>query len=455
MFSLRIKLFLALLLASILLTLGLLGAMQWNFTKSFGEYLQQRQQERLASMAEDLAGYFAKNGSWDQLDPYSLHHDHMRRNRDEAPRDRHGRPHRLRPPPFVLDTGKQPVLGHFDPARPHVLLPIESGGRIVGFVGEPVRAGPQDFMERKFAEHQSRHLLQLALLAVLVSLLVAYPLSSLLVRRIRRLLEHIRQLSKGNFGAVTSSKGSDELSLLAVHLNALGQTLQQNADSHRTLVADISHELRTPIGVLKAQLEAIEDGVQPVNDATVKRLQQQVGRLAGLVNDLYELSLADLGALKYHKEILDLRLLVTELAEGFRARIRQAGLELEMRDMAMRRLDVLGDAQRLQQLFSNLLQNSIQYTHGPGRIQLDIAADEGQALIRIVDSAPGVPADLQPRLFERLFRAESSRNRNTGGAGLGLSLCQSIVQAHGGTIEIADSPLGGLAVSVRIPLTSS
>lgn len=455
MFSLRIKLFLAILLASALLIVGLLGLMQWSFTTGFGNYLRQQQQQRLESVANELAEHFAETGHWDNLDPQQLRRKPKRGMPDLSPHERMGPPPHPRHGPFILDAHKAPVLGLMNPQDEHVLLPITVDDRVVGYVGERIRKGPQDFMERKFAEHQSRHFILFGALAIAVSLLVAFPLASLLVRRIQRLLEHIQQLSKGNFTAATSTQGRDELSQLAVHLNALGQTLQQNAQSHRTLVADISHELRTPIAVLKAQLEAVEDGVQPLNSATVQRLQQQVSRLARLVNDLYQLSLADLGALSYTKEMLDLRALVLDQVEAFQAPMEQAGLTLAVQDHAQRSLHVLGDAQRLQQLLGNLLQNSVQYTHAPGRVAVDISTHGKDAVIRIADSAPGVPKDLQPRLFERLFRAESSRNRNSGGAGLGLSLCQSITQAHGGSIEISDSPLGGIAVCVRIPLASS
>lgn len=451
MFSLRIKLFLALLLASLLLIAGLLGLMQWSFTQGFDDYLQEQQRQRLDMMAAELADHYAEAGSWDELRRSGL----RRHPRSAAPLQRGEFQQGLRGSTFVLDEHQTVLAGRFEPQEEHLLRPITLEGRVIGYIGERVRRGPQDFMERKFAEHQSRHFLLFGLLAVLVSLLVAFPLANRLASRIRRLLDHIRQLSQGNFSATLKEKGRDELSQLALHLNDLGQTLQHNAQAHRTLVADISHELRTPIAVLKAQLEAVEDGVQPLTEATVQRLQQQVKRLAALVDDLYQLSLADLGALNYNKTMLDLRTLVQQLAEDFCPRVRQAGLTLELHDAGKQTLPVLGDSQRLQQLFSNLLQNSIQYTNAPGTIRIRIARDNGHALIRVEDSAPGVPAELQPRLFERLFRAESSRNRNSGGAGLGLSLCQSITQAHGGTIDISDSALGGIAVSVRIPLTSA
>lgn len=448
MFSLRIKLFLAMLLASILLITSLLVFMQWSFRSGFGDFLRQQQQQRLTLAADELAEHFRLTGSWSNVDSRML--------RRPLPRPPEAPPH-LKPPRthfFVLNGQKQVEIGRHDPDADNVLVPIRIDDRVVGYVGERVRTGPQDFMERRFAEHQSRHLLFVALLAGLVSLVVAYPVASIMVARIQALLAHIRRLSKGELSARTPVRGSDELSQLALHLNSLGQTLQQNAQAHRTLVADISHELRTPIAVLKAQLEAAEDGIQPLNQTTLVRLQQQVGRLGGLVDDLYQLSLADLGALNYQKTLIDVRAVMLDVSSGFDAQIARSGLQLSVHDRAGRAMTVLGDQKRLQQLFSNLLQNSVQYTNAPGTVRIELEADRHDAIIRVADSAPGVPAELQQRLFERLFRTDASRNRNSGGAGLGLSLCQSIVQAHGGQIDISDSDLGGITVTVRLPLAS-
>ncbi len=466
MFSLRIKIFLAMLLASVLLIISLLGLMQWSFEEGFGDYIQQQQAQRLTSFASELATRYERQGNWRGI-------------RLERPGRRDTTPPDLQPekynefepmpreldkdferPPwprgslFLLDRQHKHLAGRYNPAADNLLQPISVNDNVVGYVGQPRHKGPQEFLDKEFARHQSSHFLSIALLAALVSLLVAYPLATLLVRRIGRLLAHIQALSRGDYTATTRVQGHDELSQLAQHLNALGQTLQQNTQAHRTMVADISHELRTPISVMQAQLEAVQDGVQPLTGTTLTRLHQQVTRLKNLVNDLYELSLADLGALTYRKATIDLRELMQELVQSFQPRYQQAGLTLEWQDRCNISPKILGDSQRLQQLFSNLLQNSAQYTHSPGSVQVTLRCESSNVCISIQDSAPGVAAHLQPRLFERLFRAESSRNRNTGGAGLGLSLCRTIAQAHSGEITITDSPLGGLTVTVCLPLAA-
>lgn len=472
MFSLRNKLFLAFLLSSALLAVSMLALFQWSFDRGFLNYIQRVDQKRLEVIGSALEQKLAQTPDWQALLQPGAAEQLMDGVRD-FPRHGPGLPefngplpppppdHFHAPPPrrdprfrfFILDANRQPLAGFYRKRTDNRLRPLMRGETLVGYVGIEPKKVPQELIDQEFAESQSQNFIFMALIALAVSLLMAFPLASLLVKRINRLVEQVRQLSAGNYEHRIAPGGNDELNQLALHLNDLGRTLQETAHARRRMVADISHELRTPIATLRAQLEAIEDGVRPLNASAVQRLHEQVMRLSNLVHDLYELSLADIGALSYRKQPLDLRELVTTLANSMQPQFAQAGLALSVRDGSNAELSVFGDNQRLTQLFANLLQNSLQYTTSPGQVQVSIRTENQIAVISVEDSAPGVEKSVQPRLFERLFRAESSRNRNTGGAGLGLSLCQTIVEAHNGSIVAADSALGGLAVTVRIPLT--
>ena len=449
----------------------MLALFQWSFDRGFLGYIQRVDQKRLDMIGSALEQKLAQTPDWQTLLQPGAAEQLMEAMRD-FPRQGHGfaEPESLRPPPppdhfhapplrhdprfrfFILDANRQPLAGFYRARANNRLRPLMRGETLVGYVGIEPKKVPQELIDQEFAASQSQNFIYLALIALAVSLLMAFPLASLLVKRINRLVEQVRQLSAGNYEHRIAPGGNDELNQLALHLNDLGRTLQETAHARRRMVADISHELRTPIATLRAQLEAIEDGVRPLNASAVQRLHEQVMRLSNLVHDLYELSLADIGALSYRKQPLDLRELVTTLAHSMQPQFAQTKLDLTVQDTANTTLTVLGDEQRLNQLFANLLQNSLQYTTAPGQVQLSIRAESNSAVICVEDSAPGVEKSVQPRLFERLFRAESSRNRNTGGAGLGLSLCQTIAEAHNGSISATDSTLGGLAVTVRIPL---
>ena len=472
MFSLRNKLFLAFLLSSALLAVSMLALFQWSFDRGFLSYIQRVDQKRLDVIGSTLEQRLAQAPDWQSLLQPGMAEQLMDGVRD-FPRPGHsfpGHDGRHPPPPpddfheppprrdprfrfFILDANRQPLAGFYRERADNRLRPLMRGDTLVGYVGIEPKKVPQELIDQEFAASQSQNFIFMALIALAVSLLMAFPLASLLVKRINRLVEQVRQLSAGNYEHRIAPGGNDELNQLALHLNDLGRTLQETAHARRRMVADISHELRTPIATLRAQLEAIEDGVRPLNASAVQRLHEQVMRLSNLVHDLYELSLADIGALSYRKQLLDLRELTTTLVNSMQPQFAQAALELTVQDQCNGSLPVLGDQQRLTQLFANLLQNSLQYTTAPGQVRVHIRAENQTAVICVEDSAPGVEKSVQSRLFERLFRAESSRNRNTGGAGLGLSLCQTIAEAHNGSIVATDSTLGGLAVTFRIPLT--
>ena len=212
--------------------------------------------------------------------------------------------------------------------------------------------------------------------------------------------------------------------------------------------------MRTPIAVLKADLEALEDGIRKFDAKAVSRLQKHAARLTSLVNDLYQLSLTDIGAMSYRKHTCDIAEIIEELRASLQDKLSQHQLELQLKIPAQPVL-AFADPERLHQLFLNLFNNSINYTEAPGNIRVFLTSDAHQAIFTIEDSAPGVDPALHEKLFERLYRAESSRSRETGGAGLGLSICRNIVEAHAGRISIETSELGGLKVSVYLPLQES
>jgi two-component system sensor histidine kinase BaeS len=204
------------------------------------------------------------------------------------------------------------------------------------------------------------------------------------------------------------------------------------------------------LSVLRGELEAIEDGVRTLNQGSMKSLQGEVSMLSKLVDDLYELSLADVGALTYRKSACAVDQLLQASVSMFQERLNDRHLRVEL-ELPPQPLELLADANRLQQLFSNLLENTVRYTDPNGLIRIRAVVDRTHVCIDFIDSGPGVSAEQLPRLFERFYRGESSRNRASGGAGLGLAICHNIALAHGGSLSAAHSPLGGLWLTLRLP----
>ncbi|VVD98143.1 Signal transduction histidine-protein kinase BaeS [Pandoraea pneumonica] len=294
------------------------------------------------------------------------------------------------------------------------------------------------------------NLIYLALLGVATLGAVAIRVAQRLLVPVTPLLEATHRMAMGDYSVRAPTVGADELARLAADLNRLADTLAHNDQLRRDLLADISHELRTPLSVLRGEIEAMEDGVRPLTQDALASLRVEVSLLAKLIDDLYELSLSDIGALTYQFAPVDMTERVATTVMAFRDWFEAKGITLTVH-LPDAVLTVDGDLHRLTQLLGNLFENSLRYTDGGGAVRVYLSSSGAQLRLEIEDSAPGVPDDALPRLFERLFRVEASRSRRSGGAGLGLALCKHIVEAHGGQIIARHSPLGGLALAIVLP----
>jgi len=284
---------------------------------------------------------------------------------------------------------------------------------------------------------------------VVAAFMLAAGLAYWLSRRVGALVHTTNALIRGDYAVRLAARGHDELAQLARDFNTLAATLAAAQEARRAWIADIAHELRTPLAVLRAEIESLQDGVRPLNQDNVASLAHETGRLTRLVEDLHTLSLSDRGALSYHREPVDVAETVRDAVAAQRREAEARGLDvrLDLADGTM----VFGDETRLEQVFANLLQNSLRYTDAPGRIAVAVRRDGDRAVVDWQDSAPGVEADELPRLTERLYRVEGSRNRASGGSGLGLAIARAIVEGHGGTLSVDASSLGGLAVRLVFP----
>lgn len=360
------------------------------------------------------------------------------------------------PPPriaaLLLDARREVIIGPAVDMSTLDLLPIEVADRVVGYLG--IRPPPEltDRHDLYFSERQGHALLVIALMVIALAALLAWPVSRQLVRPIRELSAGTRRLAEGAYDTRLVPGTNDELGRLAADFNSLAQTLQENERSRRRWIADISHELRTPLSILQGEIEAMQDGIRVAGPERLDVLHKETANLTRLVQDLYELSLSDSGALSYRKQPTDLEPLLSSCVAAQREACAGRDIELSWLASGAGRCVVHGDPDRLRQLFTNLLVNSLRYTDPGGRVEVGLGMQGGRACVDIRDSAPGVAVEHLPHLFERLYRVDASRNRATGGSGLGLSICRTIVDAHGGSIEAQASSLGGLWVHVELPL---
>jgi len=458
--SITARLFLAVLSTAVFVVIAMGAAAQWSFSRGFLGYLNQSAGERLeAARPRIVQAYVAEGGSWDFLrGERSRWFKLLRPVADpEAPlaagpaapplSDLTGAALRT----TLLDEDMRFVVGYADFQTDSPRWPLLVQGRTVGWITTAPFESVSAAGDVRFAASQYRASWTMGAVSVVLAALIALWAARTLLRPLRAVAAATHRLAAGDYATRVPVQSRDEVGQLASDFNRLALTLERNEQMRRDFMADISHELRTPLGVLHGELEAMEDGVRPLTRASVQSLQAEVATLNKLVSDLYDLSLAEAGAMTYRHTPLDLAELLQASATAYRARLAGAGVALEMR-LAAEALVVSGDARRLHQLFGNLLENAARYTDAGGTLRIEAACEAG-GWVRIAfsDSAPGVAAQHLPRLFDRFYRVDASRSRASGGAGLGLAICRRIAEAHHGRIEAAQSPLGGLCVTVLLP----
>lgn len=492
--KLSAKLFLAVLVSILALLAAVVGSEQYSFRRGLADYLYRVELERLDPLVAGLAAAYRRAGSWQFLaaDPHpwmDLLQRHLgedgafeTHDRPPPPEPPHGEfeprhgfgpppegrpPHPRLPPPGhgdplgtadrlrLLDADKNVIAGppwRRNDGETETLVAIEIEDRAVGWLGLAPGALITDRLAVEFLEQQARSRWIILGLGLLIAVVSALLLARHLLVPIRRIALASRALAGGDYAFRIPVNGGDELADLARDFNLLAKTLAGNEASRRQWVADISHELRTPLSVLRGEIEALQDGIRSLSAARLRSLHGEVLALSRLVDDLYQLSLSDLGAMDYRWERLDLRGLVAEVAADFAPRFAASDLRLDYPQHPEAPLEMLGDRRRLRQLLVNLLENSCRYTDPGGSCRIQLTRELDRAVLVVDDAAPGVPVQSLERLFDRLYRVDASRNREHGGAGLGLAICRNIADAHGGSINAAPSPMGGLRVRVELSL---
>lgn len=455
--SISTKLFIAVLAGVLLVILSMGVATSWSFGRGFLGYINEQALERMAPVVPRLAAAYEREGGWEffrnqpdrwfeVMRPEPGEKQAVRDLKTPQISDLTGALFRI----ALLDQDKKRVTGYPAIGDDALALPIVVAGETVGWLAVTPFQSVTEAGGERFQQYQFRTSLVMGLFSLLMAMLIAWWIARTLLEPVKRVAAATHRLASGDYSSRVAVASDDEVGQLARDFNQLAYTLERNEQMRREFMADVSHELRTPLSVLRGELEAIEDGVRSLDQNAMKSLQGEVSMLSKLVDDLYELSLADVGALTYRKAPCVLNGLLEHSVAMFQERLNARRLRVELA-LPSQPLELVADADRLQQLFSNLLENAVRYTDPGGVVRISATVERDEVRIEFMDSGPGVSASQLPRLFERFYRGESSRNRESGGAGLGLAICRSIALAHGGSLSADHSPLGGLWLTLRLP----
>lgn len=459
--SISTRIFLAM-LGTLALVVAIMGfATRWSFERGFLGYLNGQAEARMFEVLPRLQQAYGEHGSWDFLRGDRGAWFAMMRpaNLPEAVSEDGAN---LPPPPTSDLTGAVIRLGLLDEQEQFVAgyrqvneqLPKQAvvvKGQTVGWLVLAPFEEAADDADHRFQKGQTRATLAVGLLSLLLAGGIAWRLSRRLSRPVKELARATHRLSAGHHDVRVDLDRHDEIGVLADDFNRMAEALGRSQALRQEFLADVSHELRTPLSVLRGEIEALQDGVRPLTPDAIASLQAEVMQLEKLVADLNELALSDVGALSYRLEPLDLVELTRQVVASHEGAMQRLGLELSV-DAPEHPVMALGDSTRLRQLLDNLLTNSGRYTDAPGQVRVTVKSEGGKACLSVIDSAPSAPEAELSRLFDRFFRLDASRNRETGGAGLGLAIVRNIVQAHQGTIEARQSSLGGVQMDVELPL---
>ncbi|NNJ10769.1 HAMP domain-containing protein [Chloroflexales bacterium ZM16-3] len=457
--------------------LGFFGLAVANFESRTGEWSMKAQMTARDEVRQ-IEAFYGRRGSWDGVGEWF---STIERRRDLSDWqavtlvDDHGR--------VLASTQADPVViaGPSAPPVPPQLsgasygnftqsMPISSGGRVVGSLLISYDGGRADSSGAMF---DGRRLVQgfasagLALAAILLALAAFF--SRQISRPMGQLTRAAQSLAAGDMTARVRPSALREVGELAVAFNRMAETLVEADQQRRQLTADVAHELRTPLSIIKGRLEGIQDGVYAPDAPQIDGLLSEVALLERLIDDLRLLALAEAGQLPLYPESVEPAQLARDAGSSFtqQAAGRGVGLRLEIADNLP---EITVDPQRIAQVLGNLLGNALRHTPAGGSVtlsaeiadcRLQIADSGGQSTInnqqseivfRVSDTGGGIAAEDLPHIFDRFYRADRARTRSSGGAGLGLAIARRMVEAHGGEIRAESAPGAGTTVSFTIPV---
>lgn len=328
--------------------------------------------------------------------------------------------------------------------------PLVNDGETIGHVSISY-FGPFFLSENefKFLHSLNTILLSVGFISLLVSLVVGHMLAKRISQPILKTVEATKQIADGHYG-VRLEEGSRamELSLLEKSINHLADSLETLEKLRKQLSEDVAHELRTPITILQSYLEAMTDGIWEATPDRLNSCYEEVARIGKLVGDLENLAKLEGENLKLDKQRMDLYTMVEKTVQNFKTETDHKKLEISIRGQ---HTELLADHDRMKQVIVNLMTNAIKYSKEGSKISFELFETKDTAGFSIRDTGIGIPKDELPYIFERFYRADKSRNRTTGGTGIGLTIVKSIVEAHGGRVSV-DSVLNeGSCFTVVLP----
>ncbi|KAA3648094.1 MAG: HAMP domain-containing protein [Chloroflexi bacterium] len=452
----RWRLFLAFVLV-IAITLGAVGIFARQSTlREIDRFVGGGGLFGLESVVAELESYYQANGSWDGVRA-SLPQTPALNNNPSGNRNEGSGPPGPRPQNqsrqvgwqltdttgnVIMSRGVQPASETIESAVLEIAIPLKVDNQLIGYL-VPQNNEILQLVDIQGAllQRYSSATLQAALIGGVIALLLALLLAYWLLRPISRLTQAAGHMAEGDLQQRVPETGPGELAALSRSFNHMAASLEGAETRRRSLTADIAHELRTPLAVQRANLEAMQDGVYSITEDNIDAVLAQNQLLTRLVEDLRTIGLADAGELHLRRTETDIVALVNQVVGRFETQAKQKGIRLNFNSVECPAIDV--DPERIEQILTNLLHNALRHTPEKGIVRVKLECSQSQTKISVHDSGEGIPEESLPHLFERFYRADKARNRQDGGTGLGLSIARKLAEAHSGSLQARNHPEGG------------
>ena len=476
--KLFLKFLVLLLVTSLSVVIMMVLTMQFLVYRNFSDYVVQQELDSLEGLVEALSIEYQKENGWDALrkSPQKWHAmlnayfpgsetrfppppEHDRYDLPPAKDDR--RSPRFHPKlPELSEIARRISL--FD-ADKHVLfgnpkipeqsfLSINRGEKVIGWVGLVKQTQAMSPTDISFLKRQSRAFYMIGAIVLLMAFVVSVIFSRHLTSPVRKIAEGANAIRSRRFDQRIRVTSNDELGQLAEDFNAMAQTLHNYESIRRQWLSDIAHELRTPLAVLRGEIEALQDGIREINSYTIDSLHAEVMALSKIVNDLSLIAKTESGIIEMQHTPVDPVRVLEEVLQRFKLRFDDCQIDIRKDIQNVNLVNTMGDADKLGQVFGNIFENTLRYASSPGILIVGSNVENDQINISIEDTGPGVAEESLNKLFDRLYRTDTARSREMGGSGLGLSICKSIIEAHQGMIRAENSAVGGLKIVMQLPV---
>lgn len=407
----------------------------------FGERIDQARMDRIESA---LSQYYSEHGGWEGIQ-YLVEQWDILNAQNLILTDASG---------VVIADSDGLLLGQvYNPDLPSTIISPQGTEETIAilYTGPelPPELGISSF--RIVYRLVGRFLILGGLIVIAVWFLITFFVSRRIFAPVKALTEAAQHLERGDFSQRVQVRGGDDFVELANAFNSMAEELERTEQLRRNIVADVSHELRSPLSNIKGYLAAIRDGIKKPDTDTIRLINRETDVLSRLADDLQDLSLADLGALKLKLQPEDIAALINEVVALTQTRADAKGLSVSI-DLEEQFLPANLDYNRIRQVLHNLLDNALTHTPTGGKIVVSAKQTEKYIEVSVVDTGEGISAKNLPNIFERFYRADKSRARATGGSGLGLTITKRIVEAHGGRIRVQSELGKGSCFTFTLPI---